>query len=116
MPTVVANFLDGLELGLEEVDTAPGTPRGSGSDQAAGEAVIAVCRVLDSPVLRETLATAASCDLAVALTDPFHRGFVRQGHPGLSGEHLSRHLIEIPGKDFEMTAWIEPRPRKVPHL
>ena len=71
----------------------------------AGPAVIAVCRLLDSDVVRSALEAHRGSDVAVIIADDLFRDVVAQGYPGLDPAQFVRVEVDLPAKKFTATAW-----------
>jgi len=72
-------------------------------DGLAGEAVVALMRLLDADDLRRAL-TAAPGDLAVIVSDRMHHDAVVQGHRGIDPAEYREVRVSL--KEFSQPAWI----------
>ncbi|CCH19035.1 hypothetical protein GCM10009848_43200 [Micromonospora lupini] len=86
----------GVHEGLVHLDGANGYP---------GDAVVTVCRLVDSPQLKDALRQFAGAAVALIVSDRIHQDIVRH-YQDLRPEHFQRVLAEVPGKNFEAVAWI----------
>ena len=77
-------------------------------DGLAGEAVVALMRLLDADDLRQALA-AAPGDLAVIVSDRMHHDAVVQGHRDIDPAEYRQVRVSL--KEFSQPAWI-----RVPRL
>lgn len=86
----------GVHEGLVHLDGANGFP---------GEAVVTVCRLVDSPQLKVALRRFPDAQVALIVSDRLYRDVVRH-YPDLRPEHFLRVTASLPEKDFEAAAWI----------
>ncbi|MGN9811534.1 hypothetical protein ACTMSW_19530 [Micromonospora sp. BQ11] len=86
----------GIHEGLVHLDGANGYP---------GGAVVTVCRLIDSPQIKEALRLFPRAAVALIVSDRIHQDIVRH-YQDLTLEHFRRVSAKVPGKDFEATAWI----------
>ncbi|MFJ5927786.1 hypothetical protein ACIQF6_34845 [Kitasatospora sp. NPDC092948] len=70
----------------------------------AGHAPVAVARFVNAPQLKAVLASLASADLAVIVSDRLYHDIVRSGSDGLAPEQYVRAHIRV--KDFGGYGWI----------
>ncbi|MFC0863370.1 hypothetical protein ACFHYQ_13810 [Sphaerimonospora cavernae] len=118
----VPRLLQGLADGLRHGNTLdwPGdrmrlrAALGQGTVRVApngyvGRAVVTVSRLVDAQQLRAALAARPDRDLAVIVTDDLYHD-MRHDAPARTEEPYERVRVSIPGKGFEVDAWIS-----VPH-
>ncbi|QLQ40482.1 hypothetical protein [Micromonospora robiginosa] len=86
----------GIHEGLVHLDGANGYP---------GDAVVTVCRLIDSPQLKAALRRFAGAAVALILSDRIHQDIVRH-YQDLRPEHFQRVAVHLPEKNFEAVAWI----------
>ncbi|MET8092395.1 hypothetical protein [Micromonospora sp. NPDC005220] len=86
----------GVHEGLVHLDGANGYP---------GEAVVTVCRLIDSPQLKAALRQFPGAAVALIVSDRIHQDVVRH-YQDLRPEHFRRVSATVPEKDFEAIAWI----------
>lgn len=70
----------------------------------AGQGVVAVSRLVDSPPVREALLAAPDATLVLALTRQVFEDVVRQGHVSFSAADFTRVPVQV--KEFQDEAWI----------
>lgn len=70
----------------------------------AGQGVVAVSRLVDSPPVREALKGAPDATLVLALTRQVFDDVVRQGHVTFVEADFTRVLVQV--KEFQDQAWI----------
>jgi tetratricopeptide (TPR) repeat protein len=70
----------------------------------AGEAVVAVSRLVNAAPVRRALAAAAEADLVVVLSDGVYREVVRPGHTTYRADEFRR--VDVQEKEFHGDAWI----------
>jgi hypothetical protein len=70
----------------------------------AGQGVVAVSRLVDSPPVREALQAAPDATLVLALTRQVFDDVVRQGHVSFSEADFTRVTVQV--KEFQDEAWI----------
>ncbi|MGV9340293.1 hypothetical protein [Streptomyces sp. NPDC003688] len=117
-PAVLSRILAGLGGALDRVNSRVVTSRHMrlrtaftegvvhrGASGYAGEAVVAVCRLVDSDVLRSVLAGGPDRDLAVIVSETLYRDVVAQGYPGLDPAAFREVVVRIPEKRFSGPAW-----------
>jgi hypothetical protein len=113
-PRVIAVLVAALEAGLAEINTdllpAARIRLRVALDEGvvhraahgfAGPAVVAVCRLRDAPVVRETLA-ASDAELIVAVADHLYRDAVADGRT--RGPVFTQTAVQV--KEYTGTAWI----------
>jgi hypothetical protein len=71
----------------------------------AGQGVVAVSRLVDSPPVREALEAAPGAALVLALTRQVFCDVVRQGHVSFAEADFTRVLVQV--KEFQDEAWIK---------
>ncbi|MFF0656443.1 hypothetical protein [Micromonospora tulbaghiae] len=86
----------GVHEGLVHLDGANGYP---------GEAVVTVCRLVDSPQLKATLRHFPDAAVALIVSDRIYEDIVRH-YQDLRPEHFQRVVARLPEKNFESIAWI----------
>ncbi|MFG3707081.1 hypothetical protein ACGF7U_20485 [Micromonospora sp. NPDC047670] len=86
----------GVHEGLVHLDGANGYP---------GDAVVTVCRLVDSPQLKAALQQFPGAAVALIVSDRIYQDIVRQYHD-LRPEHFRRVAARLPEKSFEAVAWI----------
>jgi hypothetical protein len=86
----------GVHEGPVHLDGANGYP---------GEAVVTVCRLVDSPQLKAALKRFPDATVAMIVSDRIHADVVRQ-YRDLRPERYQRITASIPDKDFEEVAWM----------
>jgi hypothetical protein len=70
----------------------------------SGQLIVDVNRLVDSPALRQALADAPACDLAVAMSDHVYAMVIGPGYPGIpDGQFSPMHVV---AKEFSATAWL----------
>jgi len=70
----------------------------------SGQLIVDVNRLVDSPALRQALADAPACDLAVAMSDHVYAMVVGPGYPGIPDGQFSP--MNVVAKEFSATAWL----------
>lgn len=70
----------------------------------AGQGVVAVSRLVDSPPVREALQAAPDATVVLALTRQVFDDVVRQGHVSFSAADFTRVPVQV--KEFQDEAWI----------
>lgn len=118
-PTVLGRLVTGLGAALDRVNSRVVTSRQmrlrtaftegvvhQGASGYAGDAVVAVCRLVDSDVLRAALSSCPNRDLAVIVSDGLYRDVVSQGYPGLDAAAFRQTAVDAPAKGFSGQAWI----------
>jgi hypothetical protein len=85
-----------VHQGLVHLDGANGFP---------SEAIVHVCRLVDSPQLKATLRRFPGADVALIVSDSVYQDVVRHYHD-LRPEHFARVSAKLPEKNFSATAWI----------
>ncbi|MEO3748412.1 hypothetical protein [Plantactinospora sp. B5E13] len=86
----------GVHEGPVHLDGANGYP---------GEAVVTVCRLIDSPQLRSALRQFPGAAVALIVSDRLYCDIVRQ-YQDLRPEHFQQVTARLPEKNFEAAAWI----------
>ncbi|MFI8803518.1 hypothetical protein [Micromonospora chalcea] len=86
----------GVHEGLVHLDGANGYP---------GDAVVAVCRLVDSPRLKATLRQFPDAAVALIVSDRIYEDIVRH-YQDLRPEQFRRVVTRLPEKNFEAIAWI----------
>ncbi len=86
----------GVHEGPVHLDGANGYP---------GEAVVTVCRLVDSPQLKSALRRFPGAEVALIVSDRIYQDFVRR-YRDLRPDHFLRVAASLPEKDFEAVAWI----------
>jgi hypothetical protein len=71
----------------------------------AGQGVVAVSRLVDSPPVRDALTSAPDATLVLALTRQVFDDVVRQGHVSFSAADFTRVLVQV--KEFQDEAWVK---------
>jgi hypothetical protein len=71
----------------------------------AGQGVVAVSRLVDSPPVRDALAAAPDATLVLALTRQVYDDVVRQGHVSFATADFTRISVQV--KEFQDEAWIK---------
>ena len=70
----------------------------------SGQLIVDINRLVDSPALRQALADAPACDLAVAMSDHVYAMVIGPGYPGIpDGQFSPMHVV---AKEFSATAWL----------
>jgi len=85
-----------VHQGLVHLDGANGFP---------SEAVVHVCRLADSPQLKQALRDFPGANVALAVSDSLYREVIEH-YRDLRPEHFARTHAEIADKGFSATAWI----------
>jgi hypothetical protein len=86
-----------VHQGLVHLDGANGFP---------GDAVITVCRLIDSPVLKDTLKRRfPQANVALMVSDQLYSDVVCQ-YQDLRPDLFQKVLAELPDKDFAQPAWV----------
>lgn len=85
-----------IHQGLVHLDGANGFP---------SDAVVHLCRLVDSPQLKAALRRFPGADVALIVSDSMYREVVRH-YPDLRPEQFAEVSAEIPDKDFSAPAWI----------
>jgi hypothetical protein len=85
-----------VHQGLVHLDGANGFP---------SEAIVHVCRLVDSPQLKATLRRFLGADVALIVSDSVYQDVIRHYHD-LRPEHFARVSATLPEKHFSATAWI----------
>ncbi|WP_446220717.1 hypothetical protein [Micromonospora sp. IBHARD004] len=86
----------GVHQGLVHLDGANGYP---------GDAVVTVCRLVDSPQLKAALRQFPGAAVALIVSDRIYQDIVRHYHD-LRPEHFLCVTAKLPEKIFEAVAWI----------
>ncbi|MGW3619133.1 hypothetical protein [Micromonospora arida] len=86
----------GVHEGPVHLDGANGYP---------GDAVVTVCRLVDSPQLKAALRQFPGAAVALIVSDRLYHDIVRQ-YQDLRPEHFQQVTARLPEKHFEATAWI----------
>ncbi|MGV9806775.1 hypothetical protein [Micromonospora chersina] len=86
----------GVHEGLVHLDGANGYP---------GEAVVTVCRLVDSPQLKVTLRQFPEAAVALIVSDRIFQDIVRH-YQDLPPAHFRQVAASLPEKNFEAIAWI----------
>ncbi|WSA10909.1 hypothetical protein OG958_09105 [Micromonospora sp. NBC_01813] len=99
----------GVHEGPVHLDGANGYP---------GEAVVTVCRLVDSPELKTALRQFREAAVALIVSDRLYQDIVRH-YQDLRPDHFQQVTARIPDKEFEAAAWIyvpgeSPPPANVP--
>ncbi|MEU4565494.1 hypothetical protein [Micromonospora sp. NPDC023956] len=76
-----------------------------GANGYPGDAVVHVCRLVDSPQLKSALQRFPGSEAALIVSDRIYHDVVRQ-YQDLRPEHFLRVTASLPGKKFEAAAWI----------
>ncbi|BCY13197.1 hypothetical protein [Actinoplanes sp. L3-i22] len=86
-----------VHQGLVHLDGANGFP---------GEAVVTVCRLIDSPVLKDALKRRfPQANVALIVSDPIYTDVVCH-YQDLRPDLFQKVLAELPDKDFAQIAWL----------
>jgi hypothetical protein len=73
-----------------------------------GEAVVTVCRLVDSAELRQALTTRPRADLAVIVSHDIYHSVIEHNFPhGIPAAAFTPITIHIPDKNFHHRAWIQ---------
>ncbi len=103
-----------VHQGLVHLDGANGFP---------SDAVVHVCRLADSPQLKQALRDFPDANVALAVSDSLYREVIEH-YRDLRPDHFARTRAEIVDKGFSATAWIyvpgenataSASPQPVPH-
>ncbi|MGY3516479.1 hypothetical protein ACVMYR_09220 [Micromonospora sp. PTRAS2] len=86
----------GVHEGLVHLDGGNGFP---------GEAVVTVCRLVDSPQLKAALRRFPDAQVALIVSDRLYQDVVRH-YGDLRPEHFLRVTASLPEKSFDAVAWI----------
>lgn len=86
----------GVHEGPVHLDGANGYP---------GDAVVTVCRLVDSPQLKSALRQFPRAAVALIVSDRLYHDIVRQ-YQDLRAEHFRQVTARLPEKKFEAAAWI----------
>jgi class 3 adenylate cyclase len=86
----------GVHQGPVHLDGANGYP---------GDAVVTVCRLVDSPQLKSALRRFPGAEVALIVSDRTYQDIVRH-YRDLRPEHFLRVAASLPQKNFEAVAWI----------
>ncbi|MGI5146874.1 hypothetical protein ACQEVC_10895 [Plantactinospora sp. CA-294935] len=86
----------GVHEGPVHLDGANGYP---------GDAVVTVCRLVDSPQLKAALRQFPGAAVALIVSDRLYHDIVRQ-YQDLRPEHFQQVTARLPEKNFEAAAWI----------
>jgi hypothetical protein len=70
----------------------------------SGQLIVDINRLVDSPALRQALADAPACDLAVAMSDHVYAMVIGPGYPGIPEGQFSP--MNVVAKEFSATAWL----------
>ena len=70
----------------------------------SGQLIVDINRLVDSPALRQALADAPACDLAVAMSDHVYAMVIGPGYPGIPDGQFSP--MNVVAKEFSATAWL----------
>lgn len=70
----------------------------------SGDAVISFGRLVDSEPIRRAMRDHPDCDLALLVSDLFHRSVVRQGYAGFDPARFQRHTVVV--KEYQADAWL----------
>jgi hypothetical protein len=70
----------------------------------SGQLIVDINRLVDSLALRQALADAPACDLAVAMSDQVYAMVIRPGYPGIPDGQFSP--MNVVAKEFSATAWL----------
>jgi hypothetical protein len=70
----------------------------------SGQLIVDINRLVDSLALRQALADAPACDLAVAISDQVYAMVIRPGYPGIPDGQFSP--MNVVAKEFSATAWL----------
>jgi hypothetical protein len=70
----------------------------------SGQLIVDINRLVDSPALRQALADAPACDLAVAMSDHVYAMVVGPGYSGIPDGQFSP--MNVVAKEFSATAWL----------
>ena len=71
----------------------------------AGQGIVAVSRLVDSPPVRQALADAPEAYLAVILSRQIYDDVVRQGHVSVSETEFTQVAVQV--KEYRDEAWVE---------
>jgi hypothetical protein len=85
-----------VHQGLVHLDGANGFP---------SEAVVHVCRLVDSPQLKQALRAFTGANVALIVSDSLYREVIEH-YRDLRPDQFAEILAEIPDKGFSSTAWI----------
>ena len=85
-----------VHQGLVHLDGANGFP---------SDAVVHVCRLVDSPQLKQALRDFPDADVALVVSDSIYREVIEH-YRDLRPEQFAEVRAEIPDKGFRSTAWI----------
>ncbi|WP_203843430.1 hypothetical protein [Winogradskya humida] len=86
-----------VHQGLVHLDGANGFP---------GDAVVTVCRLIDSPVLKDALKRRfPRADVALIISDQMYADVVLH-YQDLRSDQFQEVVAELPEKNFKQTAWI----------
>ncbi|WP_347403640.1 hypothetical protein [Solwaraspora sp. WMMD406] len=77
----------------------------NGANGFPSEAVVTVCRLVDSPQLKAALRQFPQAAVALIVSDRLYQDIVRQ-YQDLRPDHFQRVTARIADKDFEAAAWI----------
>jgi len=70
----------------------------------SGQLIVDINRLVDSPALRQALADAPACDLAVAMSDHVYAMVIGPGYAGIPDGQFSP--MNVVAKEFSATAWL----------
>jgi hypothetical protein len=70
----------------------------------SGQLIVDINRLVDSPALRQALADAPACDLAVAMSDHVYAMVIGPGYAGIPDSQFSP--MNVVAKEFSATAWL----------
>ncbi|GAA3781237.1 hypothetical protein GCM10022225_82020 [Plantactinospora mayteni] len=76
-----------------------------GANGYPGDAVVDVCRLVDSPQLKNALRRFPGAEAALIVSDRIYQDVVRH-YQDLRPEHFLRVMASLPDKKFEAPAWI----------
>lgn len=77
-----------------------------GANGFPSEAVVGVCRLVDSPVLKRTLAAFPDAAVGIILSEVIYRDIVAQRYEGLRPERFVEVRVAVPDKEFAAVAWV----------
>jgi len=70
----------------------------------SGNTIVEVSRLLNSPVLRQTMQDQPDVDLAGLISDQLHQFVIAEGHPGLNPDRLTN--VRIDANEYHRQAWL----------
>jgi hypothetical protein len=97
LPEAKVRLRVAIHQGLVHLDGATGFP---------GEAVVAVCRLLDARPLKRALAAFPTAAVALIVSEEIYRDVVHEEYEGLRPERFRMVQVDMPDRGFRARAWI----------